>query len=621
MDRPNRIGYSGLWITALGLIIYSIILTLLTGDTGFEGDDWWVFSVPYWHSFPESIWVYATEFLRPVEGIYWIGMFEVFGFNRIAFHLFSLLLLSAGSILMGFSLSKTFPGNRAFIVLCVLFSFFLPMVCSLTYIVFTDNNRLCSVLFWVSVLLYQRWVSKGCAWTGLILPGILYIISFLTYESCSLLIFTVPFLLIPIHNRMEYRLPHFSFFARLATGILIAFSTAIVLRFTLLNGGAVAHNHLFPPVSLFLSYLGLLPFYLAAPFSCLQNDLLSWSIGITFAILALALTLYLRNQANARALQNDRQYILFLGLCIFVLGMLPYQLAGYGSVIPTISETFLTKAGFADGSTKWFSFDGMSRLYSSASFGIAIILALLLTTWRHSWQRKLCSSLAVIILGCMIAFHVGLRVDWKEAAQIRNNIVKSLIAQVPNVMPNTNLILMDLECNHKRAAVFRGWVGLRCLVNMLYHQQTVNAWFLYPYSWYPPNSRYPQSVVSPEGFWSRGMQAPAPQSGLVILKRYGRDLTLLNQISENDGEAPTGISWLEGSSIQSNTNRIIAWAPIGKDSQNFRNAWSTGFISTLNLAKLRLPFLSRTSYLKSIYLNRGPKYVLTRKSIIPKKFQ
>jgi hypothetical protein len=608
-----------LWIVALGLIIYSVTITWLTGDIGFEGDDWWVFSVPFWHSFPHSIWIYAREFLRPVEGVYWIGMFEVFGFNRIAFHFFSLLLLSAGSILMGCSLFKTFPENRAFTTLTVLFSFFLPMVCSLTYIVFTDNNRLCSVFFWVSVLLYQRWVSKGCAWTGLFLPGFLNIISFLTYESCSLLIFTVPLLLIPVHNRMEYRLSDFSFFTRLATGILIAFTAAIVVRFTFLSGGAVAHNHLFPPISLFLSYLGLLPFYLAAPFSSPQNDLLSWSLGFTFALLAAALALRLRDRANALALQSERRYILLLGVCIFLLGMLPYQLAGYGSVIPNISETFLTKAGIVDGSTKWFSFDAMSRIYSSASFGIAIILAAILTGWRHSWQRKLYSSLAALILGCMIAFHVGLRVDWKEAAQIRNNIVKSLITQVPNVMPNTTLILMDLECNHKRAAVFRGWVGLRCFISMLYRQQTVNAWFLYPYSWYPPNNRYPQSVVSSEGFWSRGMQAPAPQSSLVILKRYGQDLVPLNEISENDGQAPTGISWVERSSIHTNTDRIIAWADIDKDSKNLRNAWSTGFISTLNLARLNVPFLWRTNYFETMNLKQRPKYVLSRKSIIPKK--
>jgi hypothetical protein len=620
MALPHRIGYSELWITASGLIIYSIILTLMTGNTGFEGDDWWVFSVPYWHSFPESIWIYASEFLRPVEGIYWIGMFEIFGFNRTAFHFFSLLLLSAGSILMGLSLSKTFPGNRAFIILCVLFSFFLPMVCSLTYVVFTDNSRLCSVFFWVSVLLYQRWVSKGCAWTGLFLPSILYVISFLTYESCSLLIFTVPLLLIPIHNRMEYRLPDFSFLARLATGILIAFSTAIVLRFTLLNGGAVAHNHLFPPVTLILSYLGLLPFYLAAPFSPPQNDLWSWSIGIMLAVFAAAF-IYLRNQTNERALQNNSKYIIFLGLCIFLLGMLPYQLAGYGSVIPDISETFLTKAGVIDGSTKWFSFDAMSRIYSSASFGIAIIIAAVLTLWRSPWQRKLSASVAALILGCMIAFHVGLRVDWKEAAQIRNDIVKSLITQVPNVIPNTNLIFLDLECNHKRAAVFRGWIGLRSLISMLYHQHTVNAWYLYPYSWSPPNSRYPQSVVSPAGFWSRGMQAPARESSLIILKRYGRDLVPLNKISESDGQAPTGISWVERSSIHTNTDRIIAWADIDKDPQNFRNAWSTGFISTLNLARLNVPFLWRTNYFETINLTQRPRYVLTRKSIIPRKLQ
>ncbi len=52
------------------------------------------------------------------------------------------------------------------------------------------DNRLCYVFFWVSVLPYQRWVSKGCAWTGLFLPGFLHIISFLTHKSCSLIIFT-----------------------------------------------------------------------------------------------------------------------------------------------------------------------------------------------------------------------------------------------------------------------------------------------------------------------------------------------------------------------------------------------------------------------------------------------
>ncbi len=621
MDRPNRMSYSDLWITAVGLIIYSIILTLLTGDTGFDGDDWWVFSVPYWHGFPESIWIYAREFLRPVEGIYWIGMFEVFGFNRIAFHFFALLTLSAGSILMGFSLSKSFPRNRAFIILCVLFSFFLPTVCSLTYIVFTDNNRLCSVFFWISVLLYQRWVSKNCAWTGLFFPGITYVISFLTYESCSLLIFTVPLLLIPIHNRMEHRLPDFSFHTRLATGILVAFSTAIVLRFTFLNGGAVAHNHLLPPVSLFLSYLGLLPFYLVAPFTSLQNDLCSWSIGITFAILAAALIFYLRNEGNERALQNNRKYIFSLAICIFLLGMLPYQLAGYGSVSPDIHETLLAKAGIVNGSTRWFSFDAMSRIYSSASFGLAIFFAAVLTSWKRSWQRKLCVSLTAVTLGCMVAFHVGLRVDWKEAAHIRNDIVRSLITQVPNVTPNTNLIFLDLECNHKRAAVFRGWIGLRCLISMLYHQQTVNAWYLYPYSWCPPNSKYPKSVVSAEGLWSRGMQAPAPESSLIILKRYGSDLVPLNEISKNDGQAPTGISWVERSSIQSNTDRIIAWADIDGNSRNLRNAWSTGFISTLNLARLNVPFLWRPTYFEKFGLKHRPKYVLTRKSIIPKKLQ
>jgi hypothetical protein len=78
---------------------------------------------------------------------------------------------------------------------------------------------------------------------------------------------------------------------------------------------------------------------------------------------------------------------------------------------------------------------------------------------------------------------------------------------------------------------------------------------------------------------------------------------------------------VERSSIHTNTDRIIAWADIDKDSKNFRNAWSTGFISTLNLARLNVPFLWRTNYFETINLTQRPRYVLTRKSIIPRKLQ
>src|SRR5208283_5746233 len=109
-------------------------LTAVTGDIGFNADDWWVLSFPYWNNFWDSLILYADKFLRPVEGFYWISLFELFGFNRVAFHLCSLLLLAGAAVLMGVALDGAFPNRQACVSMAVLFAFFLPPVSCLTYV-------------------------------------------------------------------------------------------------------------------------------------------------------------------------------------------------------------------------------------------------------------------------------------------------------------------------------------------------------------------------------------------------------------------------------------------------------------------------------------------------------
>ncbi len=54
---------------AVGLCLYCLALTIMSGNIGFEGDDWWVFSWPYWHSFPESVWCFARLFAARGRGV------------------------------------------------------------------------------------------------------------------------------------------------------------------------------------------------------------------------------------------------------------------------------------------------------------------------------------------------------------------------------------------------------------------------------------------------------------------------------------------------------------------------------------------------------------------------
>jgi hypothetical protein len=263
--EEERVPY--LWITMLGLLLYCLFITLLAGDIVFDGDDWGVLNVPYWHSFPAALLAYAREYLRPIEGLYWVSMFEIFGFERVVFQFFSLMLLAASCLMMGAVLGKVFPNRPKFVLFSVLFSFFLPTVSSLTYTMFTDNSRLSLLFFWASVLAYQKWVEKNESWAGLMPPSLCYIFSFLSYEACGFLLFTLPLFLVPLHCRKNNSWPEPIFLWKLGFGMLMGFGGALCFRFLMLSGGAISHENFLPPLDLIWGYLALSPFYVIAPFT------------------------------------------------------------------------------------------------------------------------------------------------------------------------------------------------------------------------------------------------------------------------------------------------------------------------------------------------------------------
>ena len=434
----HKISY--LWLLGGGLFAYCAIVTIMSGNFGFDGDDWWVLGWPYWNDFPASIVGYAKDFLRPVEGIYWISMFELFGFNRIAFHFASLSLLALSCLLMGKCLSKAFPNNPSFVVLSTILAFFLPTVSCLTYIVFTDNSRISLLLFWASILTFQLWAEKPLSWYRLAVPVCLYLCSFLTYEAPSFLIFVTPLLLWPIHRRNQ-TLSDKKFLTVLGIAIFAAFSSAIICRYTFMNGGVVDAVGLVPSVQLILSYFALLPFYLIAPF--ISRPEKSW-ILLVGAIIALwtMFVVYTSPERSERAessrstnghgLSNETLYIVVLGLGILFLGMAPYQIAGYGGSDPKIVDTVLAKFGMiSDQHPAWFNFNEASRIYSSASYGVAILIAVAATGWKRTIVRNTAQILVVIAIGSMAAFHAGLSLDWKEASVIRNRLIRSLISRAP----------------------------------------------------------------------------------------------------------------------------------------------------------------------------------------------
>jgi len=602
-EQPES-GKSYLWFVVAGLALYCVALTAITGDIGFDGDDWWVLACPYWNNFPDSLALYVRKFLRPVEGFYWISLFELFGFNKVVFHLCSLLLLAGSAALMGVSLDRAFPGRRACVSIAVLLAFFLPPVSCLTYVLFTDNSRLSMLLFWACVLAFQRWAQKSSPWRGLALPVALYVGSFLTYEASSFLIFVAPLLVWPVHRCYSGRASDRAFLIKLCVGILAAFSAAVAIRFVFLSGGAVRHSYLFPPLDLLWSYLALLPFYLLAPFTSMSAD--RWAILVGCLVVLGTAGLFFvvgRGRPPTAAVAPENRFapgsqwcLVVLGAGILVLGMLPYQLAGYGSFTPRLVETLMVKCGLLpEGDLSWFNFNWASRIYSSASFGVAILLAVALSGWRKSSARLLGKATALVAIGFMAIFHAGLSVDWREAAEIRNDLMRSLVSQAPAVKSGTNFLFLDLNCSHKRAEVIRRWNGLRELVGMLYADQTLGAWYVDSYADDSSVHTCRQALATPSGFLTRGQRQPEPASheSLLLFKRTGRELVLLDGITAQDGSGLTGIAWQGVGRLASNFSRIEAWSTaISPRARLARNAWTSGLISTLELTRLKSTLIS-----------------------------
>jgi hypothetical protein len=569
---PPRRDYTILKLFA-GLVACCLALTYLAGDIGFQGDDWWILSWPFWNGLLDAVWLYAKASLRPIEGIYWISIFEAFGFHRQIYHFFSLMLAAGACAAMGACLIRAFPEKRDFAVLSSLFAFFLPTVAPLTYLIHTDNSRLALLLFWTSVLAFQRWADRTTSWSGLAVPVALYCLAALTYENCTLLIFAVPLFIWPVHARSGGRLWDTKFLARTSVGVFGAFAFFLLIRFFVLSGGAVGHRSLTPPLHLFVGYAVSLARYLATPFVSVTSDGTAWLWGACAVAVAVWLLFLNRERTHSislskiplapfgkggkggicvsdlKAKSNETNvdqvtsqgpgslYVAGLGALVLGLGTAPYLLAGYSAEL---------------------GFTSQSRVYSSGTFGLAMLLALGFTFWKSPRILAAAKAVSVVALLFMAVFMAGLSNDWRQAAQQRRELCAQLLEKVPDVKPGTTFLFLDLQSYvSNRAVVVQGTDGLNEFIKMMYRKKPVCAYFLYPSKARVNDVKGKTATVTPEGIVPRGCLSSAPKAldTLLILRRTGSRLTLVDSICANDGLA--AIDWKGVSSIRSNPDRIL----------------------------------------------------------------
>ncbi len=532
-----------------GLLVYSVTLVSITGDTGFQGDDWWMLSVPYWNSFPQSIWKYTVEFRRPLDGLPWLASYPLVGFNRIFFNLVAVFLLTGTALLMGACLTRAFPRRRAFVAASMLFWFFSPTICPLIYVFHMDNIWTCTLLFWGSVLAFQIWAEESTSRSGLILPVLLYCISTLAYDAANLLLFLVPLFVLPCRKRNRDRISGRVFRLRLGAGMAIAFLVVLAARFLLFHGGAIALRSPIPRFGLVQEYAVNFVPYLIAPFQSVPAD--AWAIGAGCLVLVFAAVLLFSNRGPGPSEQNSSGtgtvnepiQMLLWAAGLILLGTLPYLMAGYGASV---------------------GFHGESRVYSTASFGLAILLGCAVTVWNRRSVLFVAKLAAVIALSFMAMFHVDLRRSWQEAEKINCDLWTSLSSQVPDVAPGTSFLFLDLQSYvSNRAIIFGGVNGLREFIRIFYHRRDIDAHYLYPYKKDFADLESRMAFISGKGVVARGVvpTKPIALDKLLIAERVGNRLVLLNKIKAADKLA--AVRWNGVTEIRSNRELIRRSGRVG----------------------------------------------------------
>jgi hypothetical protein len=521
---------------------YSLALVAIAGPWGFSGDAWWVFSFGYYYRPLNAIYAGAENLHRPMEVVYWISLYELFGPQEIIFQLGSLMLAAVAAWLMASTLSLAFPQQKLWAGLAGLMAFFLPSVAGTTYLMQMDNGRLQMAFFWAGALTWVWCLKTGRAlWWGL-LPFGFCILGNLSYESGVLLPLTLPLLAWGMGT--ENRWPRRQWMGVSVLGIGLCMGVFLLFRFVIFQGGAVEQRSWIPPLSNYADYTTQMLDGLWAVWQLPYRDAASLLLSLGLGLGA-GLILWPRGEEPGLIpARQDRAWLL-MALAVFYFGALPYFLAG--------GDNYLQGGGFV----------GPNRVYSSGGYGAAMLIIWVLM--RGGWKPGLGLCLALISLSAL--YHSGQHRDYQAAAVERQSQLGQVLALVPEVQPKTTLLLL----NFHQSPVISGETGTNLFFRMLYDDPSIWAHFAYLEDEAFRDSEFRRMEVGPEGILARGRQGnpPAQPDELLILYLRAGQVWLLECIGPQDlvDGYPLAAAWQVETPLCSQPGRILPATPASQAHQ------------------------------------------------------
>ena len=485
-----------LWLAiSLLAITFFIGLAYFTGQIPdfFLGEEYDKIRFPALNNHLDSWTGYFQEKGRPVEGIYWTYMYEVFGYDPKVFHLFSLLIHFTATLLVALAiirvLRKDNDLDRKFGFLLILL-FFNAYSLNLVFKLSLDAPIIALVTLFGSVVALQSYAKsqlKTPAW--LFISIALFMATIFNYEVAAFL-FPVGLLLSwplinPETKKRNKWLSLLFISGGIASCLLVLLPYQIYIHLQETTGQNIANPALSVMSKSAIKIILQAPSHVFGYLIGIGSGLYptsSWQLNSLRLLIALPIggALFLlinrllkRQQFSLkevlRVFDNPKAAVCISAAWIFVFASLPYALIGYGS-------------------------DAI-RTYSASIFGILLLCAF---TFYLIENRIIKTIGMLIMVGSIIIGLDQYLLMAEKVGQQREFYYQYFLdftEIIPGVKERTNLIFV----NHTVGSLS----GCPGMFMMLYQTKEINCGFLSNHDNEYLAERYEGSINAHYGGWSR----------------------------------------------------------------------------------------------------------------------
>ncbi|MGE5505663.1 MAG: hypothetical protein ACM31L_14670 [Actinomycetota bacterium] len=523
--RPHWASFAAV-AAGIGLCAY-----LATGNLHFTYDDFELYLADVTNPLLPALVAKLGRHARLGAELYNTAVVHLFGLERRALFATAIVWHLLGTGLFGATLATAFPARRTAVGLATALAFAMPVLTATTYIGFLDCARVAMVLAWAGMWALVSWARRPDRLWPLVAAMLAFFASFTVYENGLPLIVVAPLLMLSARG---FVLPERRPVVRLAAAVAALATVMAGYRWGLGFVDVAASKYAgLAAGEAMAAFSADFAGHLAEAASVLPGDGWSALAGLATAVATLAVGWPARSDAAPQA-RRGALAMAAAGTGMALVGLVPYVAAG-----------FTPKPGW----------DQAVRVYSSASYGIALLLA---APAAVPGLARVVATAAAALAGLWVVHWFELRRDWSAAADAQCRLWSSLFAAVPAVEEGTNFVLIDVPQRLGRIPVVVGSDNIRAFMQLAYKTRDDRRQIYTVFASSTPVSN--RLAVTAAGIRTPDMNVdrPLPLDRLVIVERVGDNLQVRDRIGR---DAALSIDWTGPDEIATNHALIRSSRP------------------------------------------------------------